>query len=383
VEEIHRELPVLERLVYLNTGTAGPLPRRTAEAITAGNERQLLDGRASFSVYMEDYFPLLDDVRARFARLFGAEVGEVAITHHTTEGMNIVIWGLNWQPGDEIVVTTHEHEAGLLPAYAAARRFGLGLRMVDTSGDADMVAAGVIAALSARTRLVVLSHVTFTSGAVLPVQLMAEAAHRQGAMVVVDGAQAAGAIPVDVHALDIDFYAVPRQKWLLGPEGVGALYVRKGCLSALNPTYIGGFGLRDFDAVDLTGNFLPAPDARRYEQSSLYWPALYGMQESLRWLEEDLGWPWLFARTAAMTARCRALLGEMPGVTVHTPAEQGSLTAFSVDGLEAQDTATKLSEQGIIIRSIPHYNWLRVATGFFTTEADLERLREGLLALQG
>src|SRR5690242_2906727 len=101
VEEIRLELPVLERLVYLNTGTAGPLPRRSAAAITAANERQLLEGRASFNVYMEDYFPLLGDVRARFARLLGAEVGEVAITHHTTEGMNIAIWGLNWQPGDE------------------------------------------------------------------------------------------------------------------------------------------------------------------------------------------------------------------------------------------------------------------------------------------
>jgi L-cysteine/cystine lyase len=385
VEAVRQELPVLERLVYLNTGTAGPLPRRTVAAITAANERQMVDGRASFKVYMEDYFPLLNDVRARFARLLGADVGEVAITHHTTEGMNIAIWGLNWQAGDEIVATSHEHEAGLLPAYGVARRYGLDLRVVDladASGDADSVAASVIAALSPRTRLVVLSHVTFTTGAVLPVQAIAEAAHRQGALVAVDGAQSAGAIPVDVHALDVDFYAVPGQKWLCGPEGVGALYVRKACLSALAPTYIGGFALRDFGSMDLTGHFLPAPDARRYEQSSVYWPALYGMQESLRWLEEDLGWSWLFERTAAVTAQCRALLGKLPGVTLHTPAQQGGLTVFSVAGLEAQDVATQLSEQGIIIRPIPHYDWLRVATGFFTTEADLARLRHGLVALQ-
>ncbi len=382
VATLRQELPVLERLVYLNTGTAGPLPRQTTAAITAANERQSLDGRASFKVYMEEYFPLLDDVRVRFARLLGADAGEIALTHHTTEGMNIAIWGLNWQPGDEIVVTTHEHEAGLLPAYAVARRFGLNLRLVDTGGAADKVAEAIIAALSPRTRLVVLSHVTFTGGAVLPVQAVAEAAHRQHTLVAVDGAQSAGAIPVDVHALDVDFYAVPGQKWLCGPEGVGALYVRKSALSALSPTYIGGFGLRDFEAMDLTGNFLPAPDARRYEQSSVYWPALYGMRESLRWLEEDLGWAWVFAQTAAMTERCRALLGEIPGITLHTPAPYGSLTAFSVAGLEAQATATQLSEQGIIIRSVPHYNWLRAATGFFTTEADLERLRDGLLALQ-
>ena len=385
VEAVRLELPVLERLVYLTTGTAGPLPRRTVAAITAENERQMLDGRINFKVFMEEYFPLLSDIRARFARVLGADVGEVAITHHTTEGMNIAIWGLNWQAGDEIVITSHEHEAGLLPAYAAARRYGLELRVVDLadlSGDADSVEASIIAALSPRTRLVVLSHVTFTTGAVLPVQAVAKAAHRQGALVAVDGAQSAGAIPIDVHALDVDFYAVPGQKWLCGPEGVGALYVRKACLSALAPMYIGIFALRDFGAMDLTGQFLPAPDARRYEQSSVYWPALYGMRESLRWLEEDLGWSWLFERTAAITARCRALLGEMPGVTLHTPARQAGLMAFSLAGLEAQDVAMQLSQQGILIRSIPHYDWLRVATGFFTTEADVIRLRDGLVALQ-
>lgn len=382
VEALRQELPVVERQVYLNTGTAGPLPRRTAAAITAANERQLLDGRASFKVYMEEYFPLLDDVRARFARLLGADAGEVALTHHTTEGMNIATWGINWQPGDEIVATTHEHEAGLLPAYAAARRFGLTVRLVDADGSADAVAEAVAAALSPRTRLVSLSHVTFTTGAVLPVRAIAEVAHQRGALVAVDGAQAAGAIPVDVRALDVDFYAVPGQKWLCGPEGVGALYVRRSSLSALAPTYIGGFALRDFEAMDLTGNFLPAPDARRYEQSSIYWPTLYGMQASLRWLDEEVGWPWLFAQAETITARCRTMLSALPGVTLHTPTPHGPLTAFSVAGLDAQPTALQLVEQGIVIRSIPHYNWLRVATGFFTNEADLAHLRDGLLALQ-
>src|SRR5689334_17540860 len=103
VAALRQDLPVVERQVYLNTGTAGPLPRSAAVAIAAANERQFLDGRASFKVYLEEYFPLLADVRARFARLLGADPGEVALTHHTTEGLNIATWGLNWQPGDEIV----------------------------------------------------------------------------------------------------------------------------------------------------------------------------------------------------------------------------------------------------------------------------------------
>jgi selenocysteine lyase/cysteine desulfurase len=113
----------------------------------------------------------------------------------------------------------------------------------------------------------------------------------------------------------------------------------------------------------------------------VYWPALFGMRESLRWLEEDVGWAWIYERTAANTGRCRTLLGALPGVTLHTPASYGGLTTFSVAELEAEPAATRLADQGVIIRSIPHTNWLRVATGFFNTEADLERLRAGLLAL--
>jgi selenocysteine lyase/cysteine desulfurase len=144
---------------------------------------------------------------------------------------------------------------------------------------------------------------------------------------------------------------------------------------------MGFFGIRFPDGMDLTGHFFPAAGADRYEQGTVYWPAYYGMRESLRWLEEDVGWPWIYERTAAITERCRAMLGELPGVTVHSPAIQGPLTAFSLAGHEAMAAATWLADQGIRIRSVPHYNWLRVATGFFTSDADLDRLREGLTAL--
>jgi L-cysteine/cystine lyase len=327
----------------LNTGTAGPLPRRAAAAIAAAGERQLLGGRASWRPYIEEYFPLLADLRARFARLLGATAEEIALTHHTTEGMNIALWGLNWRAGDEIVTTTQEHPGALLPAYAVARRFGLGVRLVEV-GAADDVVAAIAAALSPRTRLVVL----------------------------------------DVRALGVDFYAVPGQKWLCGPEGVGALYVRRERLSDLAPTFMGFFSIRDEAALDLTGHFLPAAGAQRYEQDeqgTVYWPALFGMRESLRWLEEDVGWAWIYERTAAIAGRCRTLLGALPGVTLHTPASYAGLTTFSVAELEAEPAATRLADQGVIIRSIPHTNWLRVATGFFNTEADLESLRAGLLAL--
>jgi L-cysteine/cystine lyase len=380
---IRREFPVLEKQAYLNTGTAGPLPRRVAEAIHRELERQLLNGRASVDHYIREYFPLRAELRAGFARLLGATADEIAITHHTTEGMNIAVWGLNWQRGDEIVTTTHEHEGALLPIYAAARRLGLTVRIVDVGvAEADIVGA-ITAALSQRTRLVVVSHVSYVTGAVLPIAEIAAETHRVGALLAVDGAQSAGTMPVNAQALGVDAYAVPGQKWLCGPEGVGALYVRSDRISELSPTYIGHFAVRDFEAVDRSGYFLPASGACRYEGGTVYWPILYGMYESLRWLEEAVGWEWIFARSRTMTQRCREVLADLPSVTVHSPAGHIGLTAFSVAGCEPEASAAALVQRGVVIRSLHHSEGLRVSTGFFTDDNELDRLRDGLLAILG
>jgi L-cysteine/cystine lyase len=380
---IRKECPALGSQAYLNTGTAGPLPRRTIAAINDVLERQFQRGRAHSDPYLLDYFPLRSELRGAFARVLGCATDEVAITHHTTEGMNIAIWGLNWQPGDEIVTTTHEHEGALLPIYAAARRFGLTVRFATVGASAEQTLDALTRALSQRTRMVVVSHVSWKTGAVLPVREIAAAAHRVGALCVVDGAQAAGTMAVDVHALGVDAYAIPGQKWLCGPEGAGALYVSDGRISELSPTFVGGFGLRDFDAADGSGYFLPATGAARYEVGTVYWPALFGMRESLRWLEETIGWEWIFTRGHMMTRHCREVLATVAGLALHSPEDNVGLTAFTVTGLNVESTVIALAERGITIRSLHHQPaWLRASTGFFNDESDLERLRDGLLALQ-
>ncbi|MGH2521336.1 MAG: aminotransferase class V-fold PLP-dependent enzyme [Anaerolineales bacterium] len=383
---IRHELPALERVAYLNTGSVGLLPRRTAQAIAAENERQLSEGRSNFKRFLEDYIQLLEGLRARVARLLGADADEIALTHHTTDGVNIAVWGLNWRPGDEIVTTTGEHEGGFMPVYAAARRFDLRLRVVDVGSGSEVTsreaADRVIAALSPRTRLAVVSHVMWRTGAVLPLAEIAAAAHRVGALVAVDGAQSAGALPVDVRHLGVDFYTVSGQKWLCGPEGTGALYVRRERLSELALTFAGYFSLSTYPAADHTGYFIPAPGARRFETSSVYWPALYGLNESLRWLEEEAGYDWIFERRRAITQRCREMLAELPGVTVHSPPDDSGLTTFSMAGLEPVAASNALADMGIIIRSLHDPERLRVSTAFFNNDDDLARLREGLFALR-
>lgn len=379
---IRAKYPVLSQLAYLNTGSAGPLSTATSQAISDRGERELRLGRADLGALHAEDQPRLVALRAAFARLLGADADEIALTHHTTDGMNAAVWGINWRPGDEVVTTSAEHVGALLPVYAATRRFGLTLRVVEVGADSGAFLDRLSRALTSRTRLVVLSHVCYGDGSVLPVGEVASAAAKVGAMVAVDGAQSAGAIAVDVRALGVDFYAVPGQKWLCGPEGAGALFVRRDRLPEVSQTYVGFASVREAPGLDETGYFIPAPGARRFEVGTVYTPAIYGMLESLSYLEEEVGYGAVFDATQAITRRCREALSSLPGISLLSPPTHAGLTAFTVDGLEPAEVVSRLAERRVIIRSIPHPGHVRASTGFFNDESDVERLVDGLRAIR-
>lgn len=378
--DIRQELPAVSECAYLNTGTCGPLPRRTTNAIQTEAERELLRGRIDFDGYMR-LLRATNELRERMARLLGADAEEIALTHHTTEGMNIGTWGLNWKPGDELITTTLEHEGGLLPAYMAGRRLGVTVRVVDLgSGEADVVGQ-LEQAITPRTRLISVSHVSFSSGARLPLAEIVEMAHRHRVLVLADGAQSAGAMPIDLHALGVDMYAVPGQKWLCGPEGIGALYVRRDRLSEIQPTNVGFLSLWPDLRIDFTGEFQLSPDARRYEVGSVFRPAYYGMLESLRWLEDEVGWSWAFERIAALSQEAVTMLEGLDGVRVLTPPNRAGLIAFTLDGHAPDEVVAGLAQRGIRIRPIKHFRCLRVCTGFFNTSEELSLLADALTNL--
>jgi L-cysteine/cystine lyase len=379
ISEIREEFPATQHQAYLNTGTAGPLSRAAAQAVEQWNRRQLSEGRANSASYSDEYLPLVGKLRGQFARLLNATPDEIALTQHTTNGMNIATWGINWQPGDEIVTDMDEHPGALVPVFVAARRLGLTLRVVHlgSTDDTEAVVEKFRQVVNARTRLISISHVSWKTGAILPVREIAEIGRSYGAFTVVDGAQSAGAIPIDVQTLGVDFYALPGQKWLCGPEGTGALYVRRSRLSDLHPTYGGYSSLRDGSAVDDAGNYLVADGAKRYEMGTVYKPGLAGISASLS-LYEELSHSWITKRIQEITTTCREMLKEIPGVTVVTPAEHAGLTSFRIDGGDPDKVVERLGDEKIVIRSIHNPDLLRVSTSFYNDESDILRLREGL-----
>lgn len=379
VAEARAALPVVARLAYLNTGTAGPLPSPAAEALRDAVDTEVDLGRAGMAGFQR-LFETIGALRAAMSRVVGAPEGSVALTHHTTEGVNIGVWGLDLGPDDEVVTTTVEHEGVVVPLAQLHRRRGTRIRFADVGvGTGDRAIGAVAAELSPRTKLVVISHVGFSTGATLPVAEIADLAHQAGALVVVDGAQSVGAIPVDVAALDADVYAFPGQKWLCGIEGMGGAYVRPDLVERLLPTQVGFFSvdLESYRHDDVSSHRL-AEGSRRYEVGTVFRPGLGAMLASLTWLEETVGLDRAYARIDRLVEHTLGRLSELEGATILTPPEHAGLVSFHLDGVDSTEAVARLAEEGIVIRAIPDNAALRVSCGFFNTEDEIDRALDAL-----
>jgi len=371
---VRQALPALGAGIYLNTGSAGPLPRETARAMADLTEYELTVGRGAPD-YDLQATERMAEARAAVAAVLTADVDTVALTHSTTDGMNVAAWGFDWRAGDRAVTTSLEHPGGMGPLLALRDRRGVDLRIVDIGkgGDVERTLTAFDAAIDDRTRLVAVSHVAWTTGAVLPVREIAEIAHRAGALVLVDGAQAAGAIAVDISALGADAYALPAQKWLLGPEGMGALWIAPSASDRLRPTFAGWFG---FDEPGSQLPYRPFTDARRFEWGTYHRPSVLGFARSCGWLAMFVGLDYVYGRGAMLTRRTADALAAIDGVEVISPPDRpGPLVTFRIAGWPAGDALDELGRRAFTIaRTVPETDWLRLSVGFFNTEAELDRV---------
>jgi L-cysteine/cystine lyase len=378
---VRAALPALAAGIYLNTGSVGPLPAETAAAMAEVERRERDVGRGHPDD-VPDFLQRMAEARAGIAAVLGADVGSVALGHATTDAMNAATLLPDWRSGGRAVTTVHEHAGGIGPLIALRDRMGVEVVFVEAGddGDDERTIAAFDAAISADTRLVSISHVLWTTGAVLPVARIAEIAHARGALLLVDGAQAAGAIPVRLAALGADLYAVPAQKWLLGPEGMGALVVDPGRIDGLVPSLGGSLS---FERIDRRGDAAWWSDARRFEASGFHRPSVVGMARSIGWLSMYVGLDWVHRRGAASAAAAATRLAAIPGVSVLTPAHaMATLVTFRIAGWSAQAALDELGSRVFAIaRTIESLDALRISVGFFTSDEELERFIEAVALL--
>ena len=346
-EDVRAAYPVLEQFAYLNAGTNGPLARATVEAMLAEELVDLAQGRGG-EPYFSRALAMRDEVRAKLAAHLGAEPAQVALTRSTTDGCNIVLAGLGLGPEDEVVTTDVEHFGLIGPLHAS------GAKVVTAPEDK------VVEAVTERTRLVAISHVSWVTGNSLdPTRIKAET----GLPVLVDGAQSAGVLPL--RAGDVDYYAVSCQKWLCGPDVTGALVVaRPDELHVALPSYFA----QTEHAPD--GTYSPREGAERFDSGWIGTPSLAGLSAAL-----DVHPDWRFERSAEMAAKLRAALVDR--FEVVTKPDQAGLITFRPTG-DPTELVEHLRAQGVIVRELPGRNLIRASCGYWTSDEDLERLLGGL-----
>ena len=351
---LRSEFPVLERVAYLNAGTDGPLPAAAVAAAREELEAELGEGRVT--AHFQRRFTLQDELRAGYARVLGCAPADVALTTSTSEGVGAVLTGLDLGPGDEIVSSDEEHP-GLIGPLKAARDRGADVRLVPFAELAN--------AVRATTTAVACSHVGWVSGRLAPAELA-----QLDVPVILDGAQGAGAVPIDVAELNCAAYAASGQKWMCGADGTGMLYVApqwRERIRSVAPSYV---------CFADPSRGLDSPlkdDARRYDTPSVSREAAALSLASLRVLEGH-GIDAVHARARELAAR---LAGELAG-RGRTVAPRGDTTLVAWEDSDPEATRDRLAAAGVAIRNLPGRPLLRASVGAWNDETDLERLLEAL-----
>ena len=349
--------------IYLNVGTLGAQPRVVVDAVVEHTRRVAMT-----------YPPALDwdALKARVGAVLNAEPEGFVFPRNTTEAMNFVANGLELNSGDEVLTTTHEHIGGLCCWELLAARRGVRLRQLELpvpAASAEQLVDVFRRAITPRTRVISVSHVTFTNGTIMPVREIAALCRDRGIISVIDGAHPPGLMRVDLRAIDADFYASSPHKWLCAPQGTGLLYLGDEWRTRLWPTLASG-GWNDTALGAHRFNHMGTMDESR----------LAGLEAALR-LHETIGTDAIEARIRELGALLLAGLADLPRVRVVSPRDAAlgvGLVSFTVDGMESLELQRRLGERNVRTRVVSEYDygWMRLSPHIYTSEAEIHSVIE-------
>jgi cysteine desulfurase/selenocysteine lyase len=396
VEAVRAEFPILRRqvngypLVYLDNAASAQKPRAVIEAMTRVMEGSYANVHRGLHTLANETTDAYEAARLSIARFINATPEEIVFTKGGTEAINLVAAGLapGLQPGDEIVLSQMEHHANIVPWHFLRERQGAVLRFARVSDDGQLDLEHLKSLISPRTRVVAISHMSNVLGTINPAAEIVRMAHEAGALVLLDGCQAVVHQPVDVKALDVDFYVFSGHK-LYGPTGIGALYGKAERLAALRP-YQGGGEMIGAVAEEM---ITYADPPHRFEAGTPPIIEAIGLGAAIDWLAEQ-DREAIAAHEAKLYDRARQklnganwlrVLGEAPG--------KGAILSFTVEGAHAHDVAQILDRYGVAVRAGTHCaeplmarfgvtSSARASFALYNTEDEADRFVEALIKTQ-
>lgn len=385
------QFPALANKTYFNFGGQGPLPTPALNAITGCWQRI-----QELGPFTTDLWPFigaeLNSTRQQLAKLCGVAPHRLALTENVTSGCVLPLWGLPFSHGDHLLISDCEHPGVVAACVELARREGLEidtLPVKNLRGDPAATDAAVIDALEQslqpRTRLVVLSHLLWNTGQIIPIAAVADRieSHPHRPFLLVDAAQSFGQIPTSQAAAAADIYGFTGHKWACGPEGLGGVALSERVLAEANPTLIGWRSLRNESKADLSE---PDPfhrDSRRFEVATSCVPLMAGLRCSLDLLQQAGTPEQRLERICRLSGRLWQGLADVAGVTplLSVPPASGLVSFEWGSNQPLGDLVKQLGSEGIWIRDLADPDCLRACTHTFTTEEEVDALLDALKRL--
>ncbi len=394
VEAVRRDFPILSRevygkpLVYLDSGASAQKPRAVIDAITHAYSNEYANvhrGLHFLSNATTDAYERAREIVRGF--LNAPSVDNIVFTKSTTEAINTVAygWGMpNIGDGDEIVLSIMEHHSNIVPWHFIRERQGARLVWAPIRDDGSFDLEAFEACLTPRTRLVAMTHMSNVLGTVTPIKEIAAIAHARGIPVLVDGSQAAVHMPVDVQALDADFYVFTGHK-VYGPSGIGVLYGKREMLEAMRPFQGGGEMIEEVTEQRITYNHPP----HRFEAGTPPIVQAIGLGAALEYMRE-IGRERIAAHEAEVSAYAHERLSRINSLRIFgTAPGKGSIVSFELQGIHAHDVSMVIDRAGVAVRAGTHCaqpllkrygvtSTCRASFAMYNTKGEVDALAEAL-----
>ncbi|MBC2157692.1 cysteine desulfurase [Listeria innocua] len=396
IQKIRADFPILDQeineklLAYLDNAATSQKPKQVIAALTHYYEFDNANVHRGVHTLAARATDAYESARSKVAKFIHArEVAEIIFTRGTTSAINLVVDSYaeaNIEAGDEIVISYLEHHSNLIPWQQLAKRKGAVLKYIELEEDGTISVEQAKKTIGEKTKIVALAHVSNVLGTITPIKEIAAIAHKFGAVILVDGAQAVPHMEVDVVDLDADFYAFSGHK-MMAPTGIGALYGKRELLDAMEPTEFGGEMIDFVELYDSTWKELPW----KFEAGTPIIGGAIALGAAIDYLAE-VGLANIHAHEQELASYAIEEMSKIEGITIYGPKDASKrcgLVTFNLEGAHPHDIATILDEDGIAIRAGHHcaqplMKWLDVSSTarasfyIYNTKEEIDALIDGL-----
>ena len=366
-KSIQKQFTLKKGYNYFNNGTLGPSPKSVQQVVI--DSLRAVDKDCNYNGG--------EIARHKLAEFVNAKTNEISLSHNTTEGINVVAWGLPLKADDEVIISSHEHVGNAMPWINRAQIDHIKIKTFNPEKSAEELLDQIKKLITSKTRVIAIPHISCTIGQLFPIEQIIELAHNKGVYCMIDGAHGPGAFNIDVVKLNVDFYVSCCHKWMLGPKGTGFLFVKEEMQDILKPTYAGAYTDSGFDITKNPPTFNGYNNsAHRYDYGTQNSSLLKGVAAAVDF-HQKIGKQKIQERVLALNNRLYQLLKPNKKIELlnsDNSSDRSMMLGFRHSKIDYKEVAQLCGKESFRIRQVPesNINSLRISTHIYNSTEQID-----------